>query len=276
MDGRNDAAIAVALEAMAPAFEHQSNHYDGPTGEFSKCIKFENGLRFEIKKVVGYQKMRVFADLVDSCRIYEEDNNVHYRAIREKRGNSQQSRGKPYDDQVGKGKQKATEGKRTSGVDVPAGIVCFKCCNAGHKSNVCTVDTKRGTLVASVRNQRRNKLVERLGLVLSSMNGEMVVDSLSKGSVTTSLVCLKCPVLIFDIDFVVDFSVRFSTPEEEGVELLSARQLRLLMKEEVQVFALVASLSIENQAIIDELQVVREFPEVFPDEIVDVPPEREV
>ena len=41
-------------------------------------------------------------------------------------------------------------------------------------------------------------------------------------------------------------------------------------------FSLMASLSIENQVRIDELQVVREFPEVFPDEIPDVPPEREV
>ena len=41
-------------------------------------------------------------------------------------------------------------------------------------------------------------------------------------------------------------------------------------------FSLMASLSMENQVRIDELQVVREFPEVFPDEIPGVPPEREV
>ena len=35
-------------------------------------------------------------------------------------------------------------------------------------------------------------------------------------------------------------------------------------------------MSVENQAVIDKLQVVCEFPEVFPDEIPDVPPEREV
>ncbi|XP_058784423.1 uncharacterized protein LOC131659226 [Vicia villosa] len=60
------------------------NHYDGPNDEFSKCIKFENGLRPEIKKAVSYQKIRVFADSVDSCRIYEEENNAHYRVINEK------------------------------------------------------------------------------------------------------------------------------------------------------------------------------------------------
>ncbi|XP_058784955.1 uncharacterized protein LOC131659848 [Vicia villosa] len=117
------------------------------------------------------------------------------------------------------------------------------------------------------------------------MNGKMVFDTPAKRSVTTSLVCLKCPVSIFDRDFVVGFvclplrgldvnlvmnwlkhnhvhincfdkSVRLSSPEEESVELLSARQLHLLMKEEVQVFALVASMSVKNQAIIDELKVV--------------------
>ena len=41
-------------------------------------------------------------------------------------------------------------------------------------------------------------------------------------------------------------------------------------------FSLLAYLSVENQAVIDRLPVVKEFPEVFPDEIPDVPPEREV
>ncbi|XP_058733518.1 uncharacterized protein LOC131605143 [Vicia villosa] len=118
-------------------------HYGGPTGEFSKCIKFENGLLPEIKKAISYQKIRVFVDLVDSCRIYEEDNNAHYRVISEKRGHSQQGRRKPYDAPVGKGKQKAIEGKRTSGGDAPVGFVCFKYGKAGHKSNVCTVEARK-------------------------------------------------------------------------------------------------------------------------------------
>ena len=70
--------------------------------------------------------------------------------------------------------------------------------------------------------------------------------------------------------------MKFSTPEEEEDGLLSARQLRKLMQEEAHMFLLMASLYVETQAIIEELQVVCEFPEVFPDEIPDVPPEREV
>jgi len=48
------------------------------------------------------------------------------------------------------------------------------------------------------------------------------------------------------------------------------------MHDGIQMFSLMTFLSIENQAMIDKLQVVCEFPEVFPDEIPDVPPEREV
>ena len=91
--------------------------------------------------------------------------------------------------------------------------------------------------------------------MLSSMNGEMVIDTPAKGSVTTSFVCLKCPLSIFDRDFAVDLvclplrgldvilgmnwlennyvhinwynkSVRFFTPAEEEYGMLSAKELR--------------------------------------------------
>ena len=141
---------------------------------------------------------------------------------------------------------------------------------------------------------------------MSCMNGEMIVETPAKGSVTTSLVCLKCPLSMFGRDFEVDLvclplsgmdvilgmnwleynhvhincfnkTVRFSSAEEEsGTEFLTTKQLKQLRHEGVQIFSRMAFLSIKNQAKIDKLQVVCEFPEVFPDEIPDVPPEREV
>ena len=33
-------------------------HYAAETAEFSKCIKFKNGLRADIKRAIGYQKIR--------------------------------------------------------------------------------------------------------------------------------------------------------------------------------------------------------------------------
>ena len=71
-------------------------------------------------------------------------------------------------------------------------------------------------------------------------------------------------------------TVYFSSMEESEVEFLSTKQLKQLERDEILMFSLMASLSVENQAVIDKLQVVCEFPEVFPDEIPEVPLEREV
>jgi hypothetical protein len=355
-------------------------HYDGANVEFSKCIKFENGLRPEIKKAVGYQKIRVFADLIDSCRIFEEDNNAHYKILSEKRGRGQHSRGKPYETPVGKGKQKVIPGRRTSGGDAPANVICFKCGKPGHKSNVCRLGETRcfrcgmpghaardckqkdvvcfncgegGHISAKCQKPKRRQesgkvfalsgthttnedglirgtcfinniplitiidtgathcfvaadCVERLGLSLSSLGRDMIVEVPAKGTVSTSLVCKSCPLSIFGKDFVVDLvclplvgldvvlgmdwlksnyvhincynnTVRFSSAEEEGrTELLSKKQLKEFIEEDALVFLLMASLSVESQAVIADLPMVCNFPEVFPDEIPSAPPEREV
>jgi len=71
--------------------------------------------------------------------------------------------------------------------------------------------------------------------------------------------------------------VYFSSAEEEsGAKFLSTKQLKQLERDGILMFSLMASLSVENQAVIDQLQVVCDFPEVFSEEIPDVPPEREV
>ncbi|RHN60629.1 putative nucleotidyltransferase, Ribonuclease H [Medicago truncatula] len=146
----------------------------------------------------------------------------------------------------------------------------------------------------------------KLGLIVSDMKGEMVVETPAKGSVTTSLVCLGYPISMFGRDFVVDLvclplsgmdvifgmnwleynrvhincfskTVHFSSAEEEGeVELLSTKQMKQFERDGILMYSLMAYLSVENQAVIGRLPVVNEFPKVFPDEIPDVPPEREV
>jgi len=119
------------------------SYFTAETAGFSKCIKFENGLRAEIKRDIGYQKIREFSDLVSSCRIYEEDTKAHYKVMNERRGKSQQSRPKPYSAPADKGKQRLNDERRPRRKDTPAEIVCYKCGEEGHKSNVCSNDEKR-------------------------------------------------------------------------------------------------------------------------------------
>lgn len=46
--------------------------------------------------------------------------------------------------------------------------------------------------------------VKRLNLAVSAMNGNMVIDTLANGSMTTSLVCLNFPLTIYGKDFNID------------------------------------------------------------------------
>jgi hypothetical protein len=80
-------------------------HYTAENAEFTKCVKFENGLRPEIKKAIGYQRIRNFSVLVSSCWIYEDDSKAQYKIMNERRSKQQQNRGKPYSAPADKGKQ---------------------------------------------------------------------------------------------------------------------------------------------------------------------------
>lgn len=72
-------------------------HYNSVTIEGSKFIKFERGLRPDIKQVIGYQEICRFSVLVNKCTLYDEDSRVrstHYKSISEKkvRDNFKESR----------------------------------------------------------------------------------------------------------------------------------------------------------------------------------------
>ena len=49
-------------------------HYQGRYGESSKCVKFLNDLRPEVKQAVNYQSVHQFPLLVNMCRIWDEDS----------------------------------------------------------------------------------------------------------------------------------------------------------------------------------------------------------
>ena len=56
-------------------------HYNTEEAMTSKCLKFENGLRPEIKQGIACQKIRNYPELVSRSRIYDNDNRAriaHY------------------------------------------------------------------------------------------------------------------------------------------------------------------------------------------------------
>ncbi|MCI36648.1 cellular nucleic acid-binding protein, partial [Trifolium medium] len=70
-------------------------------------------------------------------------------------------------------------------------------------------------------------------------------------------------------------TVVFLKPEEE-LHLMSGKDVSESLKEHAEMFMMFASLKLEGGVKMEELPIVNEFPDVFPEDISDVPPEREV
>ena len=105
--------------------------------ERSKCLNFVNGLRFDIKKVVGYQQITRFAELVNKSRIYDKDrreSSSYYKNVNDRKG-KRQFCGKPYED-----KKKSSGDKKSSGGGSSAPLKCYKCGVEGHRAYDCGKD----------------------------------------------------------------------------------------------------------------------------------------
>src|SRR3954466_1642934 len=136
----------IVLEYVSKFVElakHYVHYTNDAAGEFSKCIKFENGLRDEIKQGIRYQRIRRFADLVDCSRIFEEDSiklkSSHSRELVDKKGKKPMDRGTPY----GRGNPRVGNWRRPSGGDSGAPFRCFNCGETGHKRDECKKEEKK-------------------------------------------------------------------------------------------------------------------------------------
>ncbi|MCI49257.1 GRAS family transcription factor, partial [Trifolium medium] len=64
-------------------------HYNTMEAKEDKCVKFENGLRPNIKQLIGFSEIRNFPTLVNKSRICEKDSRAkasYYKAVNEKKG----------------------------------------------------------------------------------------------------------------------------------------------------------------------------------------------
>ncbi|XP_050916345.1 uncharacterized protein LOC127131467 [Lathyrus oleraceus] len=146
---------------------------------------------------------------------------------------------------------------------------------------------------------------KRLGLDLSSMVGSMIVDTPTLRPMTTSVVCLNCPLTIYGNNFGMDLVclslnkldvilginwlefnqvhincynkyVLFLEIDEDGGLFVMTKQASEVVNVGAQVFVMLASMSAEVKAAINEIPVACEFLELFPNDISDFPLEREI
>ncbi|XP_050908051.1 uncharacterized protein LOC127121639 [Lathyrus oleraceus] len=103
----------------AAKFEELSRfcpYYNGAEAEMSKCIKFESGLRPEIKQFIRYQEIHQFSVL----------------SVSDKR-NGNLNQGKPYGDPSIKRKHRSDDEKNPSGGGASNFVRCYKCGEFGHR-----------------------------------------------------------------------------------------------------------------------------------------------
>jgi hypothetical protein len=144
----------------------------------------------------------------------------------------------------------------------------------------------------------------KLRLQLSVVN-LLVIDTPAMGLVTIFNACLRCPLRLYDKNFEVDLvclpldqldvilgmdwlrsnhvyincfakTVFFLESEKREALLVSSKQVNEVVQEGAELFILLAALNLGEKGATGELPVVCDFPEVFPVEINELPPEREV
>ncbi|MCI38898.1 GRAS family transcription factor, partial [Trifolium medium] len=66
-----------------------SPHYNTLEAEEDKCVKFESGLRPDIKHMIEFSQIRDFATLVNKSRICDDDRRAKvnfYKAVNDRKG----------------------------------------------------------------------------------------------------------------------------------------------------------------------------------------------
>jgi hypothetical protein len=124
------ADYAVKFEELC-AF---SPHYNTIEAEHDKCVKFESGLRPDIKHLIGFSEIRDFATLVNKSRICDNDGRAkakYYKALSDKKWKGL-DRGKPYDN-----KRENVAGNNSGGEMKRGDVKCYKCGELGHKFYEC-------------------------------------------------------------------------------------------------------------------------------------------
>nr|KYP51484.1 Transposon Ty3-G Gag-Pol polyprotein [Cajanus cajan] len=109
----------------------------------------------------------------------------------------------------------------------------------------------------------------RLGIPVCDLGLRLLVSTPASASVVTSELCADCPI-------VVNERRRLIFPQVEEELLISAGQAESLLRDGAECCLLLAALSVETERVIYEIDVVRDFAEVFPDEVPRLPPIREM
>ncbi|XP_020230498.1 uncharacterized protein LOC109811231 [Cajanus cajan] len=142
-----------------------------------------------------------------------------------------------------------------------------------------------------------------LGVPVCDLGLRLLVSTLASTSVIASKLCVGCPVVVNEKEYkvnliclpLVDINIilgmdwlstnrilidcanrRLIFPQEESELLISAGRAESLLRDGAECYLLLAVMSVETERVLADIDVVREYAEVFPDEVSGLPPVREM
>ncbi|RVW78377.1 Transposon Ty3-G Gag-Pol polyprotein [Vitis vinifera] len=276
-----------------------------------KGIKVSGWIEALFEEQDIYLKLGVYSEVVDRALIAEKDNEeLHqYREQQRKRNRSDGAHGNQAQRRSTSGRNQ-NKGKAAQNLDGACPTcgkkhggrpcyretgACFGCGKQGHLIRDCPENRKFITRKPKEENKEDTQnpkpkdelsFAGLLGLPVASMDFDLIVATPMGDSVVASRMLRNCIVMIgyreMPVDLVLldlqDFDVILGM-DWEACGQTTAYDLTLrassLLKKGCQGF-LASVMSNESDLKLEDIPIVREYPDVFPEDLPGLPPEREV
>ncbi|KAL6351222.1 hypothetical protein AAG906_031808 [Vitis piasezkii] len=253
--------------------------------EKEKVVKFQDGLKPYLKNKISILKLSVYSEVVDRALIAEKDNEELHQYREQQR------------------KRNRNEGAHRNQAQRRSAPTCFGCGKQGHMIRDCPESKKFvfGKLKKENKKDRQKPRAQERIFAMTHRDAQLLLIDccvmIGYREMTVDLVLLDLQDfdVILGMDWLASYHafvdyfgkrVKFSIlgqPDfsfegkhvDKPLRMISALRANSLLRKGCQGF-LAYVVNEENDLKLEDIPIVRDYPNVFPKDLPDLPPERKV